>query len=244
MEKPCILIVEDNIQLRKFIAKNLLKSGYEVFEAESLKTAYNTLSKYLFDLVLLDLQLDQSDGMEILSIIRRQNAQLPVIIVSSNAQLETKLQGFDRGCDDYITKPFYIDELLSRVKRKLKTNTSLKSTNTIIMKEINSGPFVLNLKDYTLKKNGKIIPLRKKLFELMLFFVQNPKTVLSKKNLFDYGWDSFSSMNANSLYVHINDLRALIEDDKSKPVYIKNIRNVGYFYAPNELENSLSNKTS
>lgn len=232
MEKACILVVEDNTHLRNFIAKNLIKSGYKVLESATLKTAYTNLNKHLIDLVLLDLQLDKNDGMEILTIIRRQNEQLPVIIVSSNTQLDTKIQGFQIGCDDYITKPFYIEELLSRVKRILQRTISLKSTKKRISKEICSGPFVLNTQDYTLKKNGNIIPLRKKLFDLMLFFVQNPKSVLSKENLFDQGWDSFSEMNANSLYVHINELRYLIEDDKSKPVYIKNIRNVGYYYSP------------
>lgn len=209
-----------------------MKAGYEVFQAESLKTAYTELKAHLIDLVLLDLHLGQSDGIEILKTIRRQNKLLPVIIVSSITNLDMKVNGFDLGCDDYITKPFYIEELLSRIKRIFSRTREGHSSNPIITEEITSGPFILDIKTVTLTKNGKIIPLRKKLFDLMLFFMRNPEIVLSKEMLFDRAWEFLEGMNANSLYVHINQLRTLIEDDPDNPQFIKNIRNAGYFYTP------------
>lgn len=232
MQNGKILVIEDNAHLRKFITNNLVKSGYQVFQADSLKTAYVELKAHVIDLVLLDLQLGQNDGMEILKTIRRQNKVLPVIIVSSITNVDMKVSGFDIGCDDYITKPFYIDELLGRVKRIFNRMRSERPPHPIITEEIISGPFVLDMKTFTLTKNGEIIQMRKKLFELMLFFVRNPEIVLSKEMLFDRAWEFLDGMNANSLYVHINQLRILIEDDPNNPHYIKTIRNAGYFYSP------------
>ena len=236
MSNGTILVVEDNAHIRKFIVKNLLKQGYKAYEAETLKGAYYELKNNVIDLVLLDLYLGKNDGMEILRTIRRQNDILPVIIVSSITNVSMKIHGFEVGCDDYITKPFYIEELLCRVKRLLSRIRAPHLSNSIITEKIQSGPFVLDVKKFTLTKKDRVIPLRKKLFDLMLFFVCNPETIITKENLFERAWDFEDGMNSNNLYVHINELRKKIEDRDTKSHYIKNIRNVGYFYSPNKFK--------
>lgn len=234
MEQETILIVEDNSRLRKFMASSLKREGYQVEEASSGKEAYKHLREKLLDLVLLDLKLSDAMGIDILQTIRRQDEHLPVIIVSSINDRTMKVDGFEIGCDDYITKPFYVEELLVRVKRLLKRsaegNVNPRKSKGI-REVIESGPFELDMHSLEVRKNGTPLEMRKKLFELLLFFLQHPDTVFSNEQIHEQVWDSRGGVSENSLYVHIRQLRQLIEDDPSKPRYIKTVRNSGYRYS-------------
>lgn len=231
MDKSTILVVEDNGRLRRFVSSNLKKNGYNVLEADSGKAAFEILKKSVPDLILLDLRLGDSNGIDILKTIRRQD-ELPVIIVSSIDSQNTKIDGFNIGCDDYITKPFYIEELLVRVKRLLERTEESKTQNNHIQETITSGPFTININSLSIYKNGKPIIMRKKLFEIFLFFVQNPEMIISYELLFNRIWGASESSRESSLYVHIRNLRSLIEDDPSKPKHIKTVKNSGYIYTP------------
>jgi len=232
MESKEILVVEDNTRLRRFICSSLQKAGYTVLEADSGKAAFSILEEHYPDLILLDLRLGDYDGIEILRTIRRQEEFLPVIIVSSIDNQDIKIDGFNIGCDDYITKPFYVDELIGRVKRLLRRSANQSSTGQTISEKLESGPFCLNINSLGVLKNGEPIVMRKKVFDLFLFFVRNPGMVISYELLYNRIWDSLEEIKESSLYVHIRHLRELIEDDPSKPRYIKTIKNVGYVYSP------------
>ena len=120
-EKELILVVEDFDRLNNYIVKNLQKNGYDAVQCLTEKQAYKELQNNYFSLVILDLNLgENSSGMKILRYIRLQNKILPVIIISSSNDDKTKIEGFREGCDDFITKPFFIDELIYRVKRSLE----------------------------------------------------------------------------------------------------------------------------
>lgn len=174
MQIPRILVVEDNTQLRKYIQSTLERAGYLVTTADSGEAAYSRLRYEDFDLVLLDLMLGDTNGLEILRLIRKQDEVLPVIIVSTCLDITVKVDGFEIGCDDYLTKPFYSEELLSRVKRQMKRLSALAEppTSTTIAETINCPPFVLDLRQNRLEKNGAAIEIRRKLFDIMLYLVQ------------------------------------------------------------------------
>lgn len=231
MTNKTILVVEDSTRLRAFIADNLEAAGYSVIGAESGKEAYSALRDSCVDLVLLDLNLGDVNGLEILKTIRRQDENLPVIIVSSVTASGAKVNGFDTGCDDYITKPFYVDELLARVRRLLKKSNADERAAPAIVEVLKSGPFEINTVSMEIRKNGKPIELRKKLFDLFLFFIRNPDTVLTNEVLFARAWNDEDGVNDNSLYVHIRQLRLLLEDDPSRPHYIQTVRHSGYRYS-------------
>ena len=231
-----ILVVEDSERLRKFIVTNLIKAGYQTCEADSVKSAFEVLKSTRIGLVLLDLHLIDSDGIEVLKTIRRQSKILPVIIVSSLTDQITKVNSFNYECDDYITKPFYVDELLMRVERNLKRTKQLRKNYSPIVECITSGPFVLDLHNLTCSKNETLIVMRKKIFKLMLYFVRNPNQILSTQILFDRVWNSVDKVNENSIYVHIRELRELIENNPSQPVYITSVRGLGYRYSISESE--------
>lgn len=230
MEQESILIVEDNDRLRRFVSSALTKNGYKIFEAESGKAAYSVLKQNYLDLVLLDLKLGDVNGIEILKTIRRQDEKMPVIIISSVNDRNVKVDGFEIGCDDYITKPFYVDELLGRVKRLLKRTAHRVGSAVPISQRLISGPFEFEISSLSVYKNGTQIAMRKKLFDLFLYFVRHEGVILSNENLFNEVWDFREDLNDNSLYVHIRHLRSLIEDDPSKPLYIRTVRNAGYVY--------------
>lgn len=120
-EKSVIMVVEDSESLNNFVARNLLKQGFEVIQCFNAKEAFKTLSKNYVDLVILDLNLgDDIGGMKVLHSIRLQDKLLPVMIVSSIQTDKSKIESFKEGCDDYITKPFYVEELILRIKRMLE----------------------------------------------------------------------------------------------------------------------------
>ena len=226
-----ILVIEDNAALRRYMGGCLRKAGYEVLLAESGKSAFSHLRAALIDLVLLDLKLGDVDGLEILKTIRHQTDSLPVIIVSTCMDLSVKVDGFEIGCDDYITKPFYSEELLSRVKRQLKRSSSAGRIDPeTIAEEVVYGPFRFDVRSYTLYKEGAAVALRKKLADIMLFFLQNPEQVLTKEAIISHCWEDADAAGDNNLYVHIRQLRSSIEETPGKPEFIRTVRGVGFIF--------------
>ncbi len=235
-ENELILIVEDSEDLNNFIAKNLRSQNYEVVQCFSADETYKQLSKNSFSLVILDLNLGNGDnGMEILHSIRIQSKMLPVIIVSSIQNEKIKIQGFREGCDDYIIKPFYIEELILRVKRMLE-KFSFSGFDKKPLEEVYScGIFRVDTTKQTVYKMEKPIPMRKKQFDMILYFIQNPNKILSFETIFQNVWNEpvpdEKTLESN-IYVNIKSLRNLIEDDKKNPKHIVSVSKCGYIFAP------------
>lgn len=235
-DKELILIVEDSEFLNDFIAKNLVAQNYSVIQSFSAKDALKKLSKNAFSLVILDLNLgDGQNGMDVLHSIRLQNKMLPVIIVSSIQNKDTKIKGFREGCDDYIAKPFYIEELLLRVKRMLEKFSFSNFEKTVIEKSYSCGIFEIDIENRKVLKKGKNIPMRKKQFDLILYFIKNPNRILSLESIFQNVWNEpipdEKTLEAN-IYVNIRTLRNLIEDDKKTPKHILSVSKCGYIFDP------------
>ena len=234
MGQESILVVEDNDRLRKFMVKSLSEENYRMYEAADGKSAFKILRDTFLDLVMLDLKLGDVNGIDILQTIRRQDELLPIIIVSSIQDRETRVNGFEIGCDDFITKPFYVDELVGRVRRLLKRSANSDRLKNTISERLECGPFVIDIRSLSVYKNGVQLPMRKKLFQIFLHLVQHPNMIFSNEQLHRQVWDSLDEQNDNSLYVHIRQLRTLIEDDPSKPEFIKTVRRSGYMFTPGE----------
>ena len=155
-EKEIIMVVEDSESLNNFIAKNLIEQGFEVIQCFNAKDAYRKLSKNFISLVILDLNLgDDIGGMRVLHSIRLQDKILPVMIVSSINTDKSKVEGFREGCDDYITKPFYIEELILRIKRMLEKSSLIGFNKNTVETLYTNGIFELDLDSLTVCKNGK-----------------------------------------------------------------------------------------
>ncbi len=233
-EPPEVLVIEDSKPVRKLICHALWDEGYATAEAATRVDAFELLRESCFDLVLLDLTLGDGNGMDVLEVIRRQDDEIPVMIVSSTASIHVKVSAFDSGCDDYVTKPFDPAELLGRVRRLLRRSTPRRTAGPDprqpIEQEIHAGPFRLDLRSGKVRKNGIPLSMRKKVFDLFVFFVRNADQILSKELLHERIWNGSTEANANSIYVHIHELRSIIEDDPSRPVCLQTVRGLGFVF--------------
>lgn len=227
-----ILIVEDDTYLRTFISKSLTNLGYNCVDASCGKDGINALKKSCFDLVIMDLDLGDSNGEDIIKSMRKQCLDTPVIVVSTFNNLDTKVDLFDSGCDDYITKPFYIDELSARVRRLLSRTARVISEGTETLKDeiVEFNGLQLNYNDSTIIRNGKRIDVSKKVFEILVYFINNPNRILSKDQLLNRFWNDSEIIPDNTLTVHIHKLRSLIEDNPSQPVHLLTKRGLGYIF--------------
>ena len=234
-EKKLILVIEDNERFNNFISAGLIKNGYNTMQAYNGKQAYDTLAHSLFDLIILDLNLGDVHGLSILKTIRMQNKLIPVMIISSISDDETKIEGFRIGCDDYLTKPFYISELLMRIRRMIeRTAAAYRTASAPIIDEITYGPFEINMPLLTVKKNGKPLELTKKQFSIFLYLVKNKGRIISYRELYENVWEKIEEDDQkiqSNLYVHINNIRKQIQENPDEPVWIKSVRETGYVFS-------------
>jgi len=227
--KQSILVVEDHDYLRTYTKKILVREGYEVHDVSCGKDALAVLRDHDFDLILMDLDLGDIDGSEIIGILRRQNIDTPIIVISNFEQIDTKVNAFDVGCDDYITKPFYKEELLARIRRMQKRiRIDQMVSRTSVREELVSGPFVVDFRDSTVRKNGSLLNLNRKMFDLLSYFINNRNRIITKEQLIMRFWDGEGNSSENTLSVHIHMLREQVEEDPRKPVILITKRGQGY----------------
>lgn len=227
--KYSILIVEDHDFLRTYTKKILLQNDFEVQDVSCGKDALAALNREDFDMILLDLNLGDMDGADIIRILRRQNNETPVIVISNFEQIDTKVNAFDLGCDDYITKPFYKEELLARIRRmqkRIRIERILPLDN--VREDLIIDSFHLDYRDCSVRKDGSPLKLNRKLFELLSYFISNRNQIISKEQLLTRFWDDQDAPSENSLLVHIHMLRDQIEANPRSPEYLLNRRGQGY----------------
>ena len=231
--EKAILVVEDSERLNDFISSQLQKNGYTVTQAFNGKQAFKNLQNGYFDLVILDIKLGDIDGLQILKTIRAQDKILPVMIISSISDDETKIEGFRIGCDDYLTKPFYANDMLMRVERMIARSEIGGLQHVPVKQVMTAGPFEADVASQTIKKNGTIITMGKKYFDIMVYFMNNPNVVIPFKTLYEQVWNKEApdqNVVESNLYVNIRNLRMLVEDDASSPSFIQSVRDTGYIF--------------
>lgn len=218
-----ILIVEDEYSLADLVANRLKKEKYTVdISLDGEEGLYNALND-IYDLILLDIMLPKVNGIEILKEIKNNNIKAKVIMLTAKSELDDKLLGFSEGANDYITKPFHIDELVARVNAQLRTNKKPKEDT------ISFGDILLDLKNSNLIKkdtNEKINIINKE-FQLLEYFMNNPNQILSKDLIYDKIWGMDSEAYSNNLEAYLSFIRKKLKLLDSK-VTIKSIRNLGY----------------
>lgn len=220
-----ILIVEDNLAVCNGIKEALVNDYFNVLTAHKGKDALSILSNTHVDLVLLDLILPDIGGEDILREFRKRS-NVPVIIISMKASDVEKAINFGLGADDYLSKPFSMLELISRIKAVLRRS---KSTESYEEKHIYQfGEIVINLNNFTVKKEDKHLTLTNKEFEILKTMILNPNKVYSKSELYRLVWHEDNPKNENIINVHVKRLRGKIEDDPRRPKYITTLWGFGY----------------
>lgn len=222
MEKPLLLVVDDDQDILKVLKANLELHSFHVLTAESCASAKNLLSEKRPDLIILDIMLPDGDGVQICKEIRKDYPHLPVIMLTAKDKLSDKIIGLESGADDYIVKPFETLELIARIKACLRRARPKEE-------EIRIGDLLIDLKRRLVKKSGRPVELTPKQFDLLRYLVENRDRVVSRQELRERLWKE------NKLYswsrvidVHIMHLREKIEDNPSEPSYIVTIPGAGY----------------
>ena len=215
-----ILIVEDDKDINEMLQKVLKINGYNI------KSAYSGTEALLLhnsdvELIILDLMLPGKSGEEIINELK-QIKNVPVIVTSAINDIDTKLDLFNLGADDYVTKPFNNDELLARIKVHLKHNSRNQD------EVLKIGDIELNPKTYKVVCNGLDITLSKIEFEILKLLMKNNNQVVTKSVLFDTIWDTMDSADENTLNVHISKIRNKLKKANSNKDYIETIWSVGY----------------
>ena len=218
-----LLVVEDEYRLSELISSRLKKEKYTVdVSLDGEEGLYNVLTD-IYDLIILDIMLPKVEGIEILKNIRKNNIKAKVIMLTAKSELDDKLLGFENGADDYITKPFHIDELVARI------NVQLRKTNNITNNTIEYWDIKLDLKKCSLinKNTNDSINIINKEFQLLEYFLNNPNQVLSKELIYDKVWGMDSDIISNNLEAYLSFIRKKLKAIDSK-VNIKSCRGLGY----------------
>lgn len=226
-----ILVAEDETAIREFVVINLVRAGYNVTEAENGEDA---LQKYDeangdFDVAILDIMMPGIDGLKVCKELRKRNGNLGIIMLSARTQEMDKVSGLMLGADDYVTKPFSPTELVARVDALYRriAIAELRSENNF-KEEIKSGDFILNLKNHSLMKKGKLIELTQVEFQIMEFFFSNSGKALDRSDILKYVWGEAYVGEEKIVDVNIRRLRMKIEDTPSSPKFIVTVWGLGY----------------
>ncbi|MBO7515032.1 MAG: response regulator transcription factor [Lachnospiraceae bacterium] len=227
MAEALIYIVEDDRNIREIESFALKNSGYEIREFETAKQFYAGLAAAIPQLVLLDIMLPEEDGLSILQKIRqnRETARTPVIMVTAKSSEMDKVRGLDHGADDYITKPFGVLELISRVKALLRRSETTKEATGQTRSCIELGRVILDDDRYLVTVAGEPCDLTYKEFELLRYLMQNNGIVLSRSRIMERVWGEEYEGETRTVDMHIKTLRQKL---KGAGGMIKTVRNVGY----------------
>lgn len=227
MAEALIYIVEDDRNIREIESFALKNSGYEIREFETAKQFYAGLAAAIPQLVLLDIMLPEEDGLSILQKIRqnRETARTPVIMVTAKSSEMDKVRGLDHGADDYITKPFGVLELISRVKALLRRSETTKEATGQTRSCIELGRVILDDDRYLVTVAGEPCDLTYKEFELLRYLMQNNGIVLSRSRIMERVWGEDYEGETRTVDMHIKTLRQKL---KGAGGMIKTVRNVGY----------------
>ena len=226
--KHKILLVEDDAAISEMVKGQFTKEGFEVVPAFDGEEALEVFANDTFDLILLDLMLPKLDGMEFLKIIR-EKSMIPVLIMSAKDGDLDKALGLGFGADDYIAKPFSMIELTARVKAAIRRATHYSRTEQKQeTKVLTVGELTLDLDNFSLQKDGKEIKLTAKEFHILKLFISHPSRVYTKAQIYSLVWEDEYYGDENVINVHMRRLREKIENDPSKPQYIKTLWGIGY----------------
>ena len=227
-----ILVVEDEVALCDTIVRSLKRLAYSVDYCYDGQKALDMLSVESFDLVVLDLNLPNVDGMTVLKTLRQTDIDTKVLILSARCEVADKVLGLDEGANDYLTKPFSYNELNSRVKALLRRYHIYQGKDHSIKQEsvLNIGKLKLDTNLKTAFKDGEKILLTDIEYQILLFFAQHKNTVYSLAEIYENIWQEKYYYGANNtVMVHIRNLRKKIEDDPSYPTVIKTSWGKGYY---------------
>ncbi len=218
-----ILIIEDDVDLMESIAKCLTDEGHQIDSALNKFVAEDMIIEHEYDFVILDIGLPDGNGLDLIRVIKSNKKKMNIIILSAKNSLEDKIKGLDLGADDYITKPFSLGELFSRIKAINRRSFGQKS-DVLVFNEIK-----IYLEAQEVFVNDKLLTLTQKEFQLLIYFISNQRRVLSKESISNHLWENQSDLmgSFDLIYTHVKNLRKKIEELGGND-YVKSVYGMGY----------------
>lgn len=223
MQGKSILVIDDDEDLSYIITDMLESYGYSVTCAENSEAAFRLLSAHNYHLILLDINLPDTTGFELCREIRRAS-NVPIVFASARTSETDRITGFDIGGDDYLPKPYSMQELLSRVNALIRRTYGFSDKGVTV----SFGDITVNTAARTVSKNGRAVSLSLREFDLLSCLCAHKNTAVAKEKLLAEVWGAFNELEPSTLTVHIRWLREKLEDDPKKPKYIKTVFKVGY----------------
>ena len=218
-----VLVVDDEPIVREVVVRYLTREGHRTLEAGDGSVAREVIEGFDLDLVVLDLMLPGTDGLELCRWIRGRS-ELPVIMLTARGEEADRIVGLELGADDYVTKPFSPRELAARVRSVLRRSTSNGDT----IEALEFGDVQLERETRYARKAGMPIRLTAKEFDLLWFLASHPRRVFSRDQLMASVWGYTAALDTGTVTVHVRRLREKIEDDPSQPRYLETVWGIGY----------------
>ena len=225
-----ILLAEDESAIREIIAINLTRAGYEVVQAADGKSALGLFreSPLSFDVALLDIMMPTIDGVTVCKAIREADANIGIILLTAKTQESDKITGLKSGADDYITKPFSVNELLARVEVVCRRVEMIKSAKTEGSDEVVSGDYVLSIKKRSLFENGNQIELSQIEFQILELLLSNSGKTYERSEILEYAGGDRYYGDDKVVDVNIRRLRIKVDKNPSSPKHLITVRGKGY----------------
>jgi DNA-binding response OmpR family regulator len=224
---PTILVVDDEPIVRDVVVRYLRRDGHQTREAASGDEAREILEAEAPELVVLDVMLPGTDGLELCRWIRARS-DLPVIMLTARGDETDRIVGLELGADDYVTKPFSPRELAARVRSVLRRSASAAADS----EQISFGPYELDAAARELRRDGTLLKLTAKEFDLLWFLASHSRRAFSRDQLMDGVWGYTTALDTGTVTVHVRRLREKIEDVPSRPRFLETVWGVGYRFNP------------
>lgn len=232
-ERPRILVVDDEPQLTRVLRTGLKSRGYDVRAAADGLSGFETFMDWKPDLVITDLAMPEMDGLELCRRVRAVSP-VPIIVLSAKGEEKTKVEALDMGADDYVTKPFGIDELLARVRASLRRAAATALTREANATVLTAGDFQIDLETRQVSVAGREVHLTPKEFDLLVYFVKHAGKVLTHRTLLAAIWGGNYVEQNEYLRVFVGNLRKKLEPDPAHPRYILTEPWIGYRFDATE----------
>jgi DNA-binding response OmpR family regulator len=221
---PKLLLAEDEPSLSIVLSDRLEREGYSVVAVHDGISAVNSALRTAYDLIVLDVMMPGKNGFEVCHDLRAQGSNVPILMLTARSEVRDRVTGLKSGADDYLAKPFDTSELLARIEALLRRAKGTSGAQAIY----EFGHVQVNTRRREVSRNGEVVPLSAKEYQLLCYLLERPNAVVSRDELLEQVWGYRAATNTRTVDVHLGQLRSKLEDDPKQPRHLLTVHGSGY----------------